>query len=138
MVEERRPLTLAEVEDAILRLKADMGMIQAQLSEPDRKNPDTGERLSDREYHVWKSKAVFALQSKAAQCRELKRLKSKLSGGFFTCPDEIRDTILGAYRLFHVLSSEGRVVYDAEEQAIVDRFGIFVRTGGELNGRSDL
>ena len=45
--------------------------IEAQLSDKDRRN-STGRRLSNEEYHRWRTLALFAKNQKAAQQRELR------------------------------------------------------------------
>jgi hypothetical protein len=65
-------VSVEELEAERIRLVDEIQAIEVQLANPN-KTDDSGERLTDWEYHDWRQKAVFARSAKLKRLREVKR-----------------------------------------------------------------
>jgi hypothetical protein len=72
----KQPKTIEEAEARIAILIDETQDIESQLSNPDKRDSTTGERMSDQEYKTWKFQASRALAIKRAEQRFLKRWKT--------------------------------------------------------------
>lgn len=67
------PENLEDAENRISMLVDETQDIESQLSNPDKRDAQTGERMSDEKYRSWKYQASRALAIKRAEQRYLKR-----------------------------------------------------------------
>lgn len=74
----KQPNTVEEAEARMAMLIDETQDIEAQLGNPDKRDPATGERMSDQDYRTWKFQANRALTIKRAEQRFLKRRKNIL------------------------------------------------------------
>ena len=71
------PTTTDDAEERATNLLNDIEKINIQLGDRDRRSPETGERLHDREYWLWRSKALRVRTNKLKEYRQLKRWLKK-------------------------------------------------------------
>jgi len=66
------PLSVDEMRDRLAWLMGEIQHIDAQIGDRDRRNPETGERVTGPEYFQWRRKALFAKTKLLEEYRALK------------------------------------------------------------------
>lgn len=125
-------VSLDQAEALYAALSDDCVMIQAQLSDRDHRNED-GERLSDKEYHQWRSRATWALAKKRVQMGKLKRWISerkqeavRIEAGVAN-PNNVVE-LFGA--LLQIVKTSGWDDLTPQEQAIIRLSERWIRVKG--------
>lgn len=71
-------LTLEEMQSRKLELIDGIQSIEIQLSDKDKRDPETGERLDHKHYHEWRRGAIVARSYKVKEVRALNARINKL------------------------------------------------------------
>jgi hypothetical protein len=131
------PQSLAEAEERLLDIKENMRLIEAQLADRNRLT-ENGQRMTEREYHEWRSRAVFA---KAAKTSEVARLKAWMVR-YRTDADTRAAAGAEGLEVMHRLFVMCRVVngekvpwdaYDDSEQQTLERAKAMLRAAGVVD-----
>lgn len=128
-----RPVT--DLEEAYQKAVGEVQGLQAQLGDRNRTNGE-GNRLSDHEYHAWRSRANVALRHMLERQRGLKEALKTARRRFN--PDTMLATELKTPEaLIHAALAtlrklSGEVEMEPEEQRVIDALDVYLRTHGRV------
>jgi len=117
------PETVHEARERIATLRDDIGAIQLQLADPDKKKP-SGKRMTTQQYMRWRRRAIKALTAKNRELRFVKRWVHEYqvdlhATKFDIDPSDPEDLLTLAYNLIRAKKLEG-VDFDDTELHMAD------------------